>query len=92
MHLGEEGGGGEGRSVHATASCPRHVDPFPSACLPCLSFNLCCVDKGPRKVFTHEHIHTRQQGRDAGCGGRLSRHVKQGRARAVEGGPRRSMR
>ena len=40
----------------ATAYCPRHVDPFPSACLPCLSFNLCCVDKGPRQVF-HAQVH-----------------------------------
>ena len=30
----------EGRSVHAAANCPRHVDPFPSACLSCLSLNL----------------------------------------------------
>ena len=74
-----------GRSMHATAYCPRQIDPLPSACLPCLSFNLCCVDKGPRKVFTHKHIHTRQQGRDAGCGGRLSRQLTRGRARAVEG-------
>ena len=43
------GGGGEGRSVHATAYCPRHVDPLSSASLPCVSFNLCCVDKGPRQ-------------------------------------------
>ena len=86
------GGGGEGRSVHATAYCPRHVDPFPSACLPCLSFNLCCVDKGPRKVFTHKYIHTRQQGRDACWGGRSSRQPTPGRARTVEGGPQRSIR
>jgi hypothetical protein len=53
------GGGGEGRSVHATAYCPRHVDPLPSACLPCLSFNLCCVDKGPRQgVHVQAHSYT----------------------------------
>ena len=51
------GGGGEGRSVHATAYCPRHVDPLPSACLPCLSFNLCCVDKGPRQGV-HAQVHS----------------------------------
>ena len=51
------GGGGEGRSVHATAYCPRHVDPLPSACLPCLSFNLCCVDKGPGQGV-HAQVHS----------------------------------
>ena len=51
------GGGGEGRSVHATAYCPRHVDPLPSACLPCLSFNLCCVDKGPCQGV-HAQVHS----------------------------------
>ena len=101
MHFGRAcwwGWAREGRSVHATAYCPRHVDPFPSACLSCLSFNLCCADKGPRQmfskvqVFTHKHIHTRQQGRDAGCGGRSSRQPTRGRARAVEGGPESSRR
>ena len=58
-HLGGGlgGGGGEGRSVHATAYCPRHIDPLPSACLPCLSFNLCCVDKGPRQGV-HAQVHS----------------------------------
>ena len=37
--------------MHATANCPKHVDPFPSACLSCLSYNLCCADKGPRQGF-----------------------------------------
>ncbi len=89
---GSVGGRGEGRSVHATASCPRYVDPFSSAYLPCMRFNLCCVDKRPREVLTHKHIHTRQQGRDAGCGGRSSRHFKRGRGQTVGGGPRRSTR
>jgi len=45
--------------VHATAYCPRHVDPLSSACLPCLSFNLCCVDKGPRQgVHAQAHPYT----------------------------------
>ena len=43
--------------MHATAYCPRHVDPLPSACLPCLSFNLCCVDKGPRQGV-HAQVHS----------------------------------
>ena len=42
MHFGRRAWwwGGEGRSVHATAYCPRHVDPFLSACLSRLSYNL----------------------------------------------------
>ena len=45
--------------MHATAYCPRHVDPLSSACLPCLSFNLCCVDKGPRQgVHAQAHPYT----------------------------------
>jgi len=43
--------------VHATAYYPRHVDPLPSACLPCLSYNLCCVDKGPRQGV-HAQVHS----------------------------------
>ena len=42
--------------MHATAYCPRHGDPFPSACLSCLSFNLCCADKGPRQGL-HAQAH-----------------------------------
>ena len=39
------------------------------------------------KVFTHKHIHTRQQGRDACSGGRSPRQPTQGRARAAKGAP-----
>lgn len=35
--------------MHAAAYCPRHVDPFPSVYLSCLSLNLCCAGKGPRQ-------------------------------------------
>jgi len=45
--LGLVGGGGHGRSVHATANRPRHGDPFPSACLSCLIFNISCAGKEP---------------------------------------------
>ena len=74
--------------MHAAANCRRYVDPFPSACLSCLSLNLYCVrTRDHTKVFTHKHIHTRQQGRDAGCGGRLSQQPTRGQARAVKGAP-----
>ena len=64
------GGGGEGRSVHATAYCPRHVDPFPSPSLPCLNFNLCCVDKGPRQGVsrTSTSIHVNREATRAAGG------------------------
>jgi len=42
--------------VHATAYCPRHVDPFASACLSRLSYNLRCADKGPCKGL-HAQAH-----------------------------------
>jgi len=84
------GGRMVGRSLHETASCQRHVDPFSSACLSCMRSNLYCVDKGPSKVLTHKHIHTRQQGRAPGRRD-FSGHFNRRQVRAVEGRPRRIM-
>jgi len=61
MHFGRRAWwlGGEGRSVHATAYCPRHVAPFASACLSRLSYNLRCADKGPcQGVHAQAHPYT----------------------------------
>ena len=45
--------------MHAAANCRRHVDPFPSVCLSCLSLNLYCADKGPRQgVHAQAHPYT----------------------------------
>jgi len=85
---GLTGWGGEGSSVYATENCPRHDDPFASACLSRL---LCGQGPAPRCSHTSTFIHA-QQGRDAGCGGRSCRLATRGWARAVEGGPQRSMR
>ena len=39
--------------MHATAYCPRHVDPFPSACLCCLSLILVVRAQG-----VHAQVHS----------------------------------
>ena len=45
--------------MHAAANCRRHDDPFPSACLSCLSLNLYCADKGPHQgVHAQAHPYT----------------------------------
>ena len=45
--------------MHATAYCPRRVDPFLSACLSRLSYNLCCAGKDPRQgIYAQAHSYT----------------------------------
>ena len=43
--------------MHATAYCPRHIDPLPSGCVPCSSYNLCCADTGPCQGV-HAQVHS----------------------------------
>ena len=58
--------------MHATALCPRHVDPSLSACLCRLCCNLCCADKGPRQgVYAHAHPYTPNRKGTRAAGGLL---------------------
>jgi len=82
--LGLVGGGVDGRSVHATANCPRHGDLFPSACLSCLIFNISCAGKEPcQGVHAQVHPYTPTvccRGK-LGGGLHLGRHVSNGATR-----------
>jgi len=76
----------EGRSVHATAYCPRYVDPSPSACLSRLSLNLCCADKGPRQgVHAPAHPYT-PTGKTRGLRGAFLSTIQTGTGTGSAGG------
>lgn len=72
--------------MHAAANCPRHVDPFPSACLSCLSLNLYCADKGPHQgVHAQAHPYT-PTGKGRGLRGASLSTTHTGTGTGSEGG------